>query len=94
MLSASFRCFAAQAKFEKVLDGNKEDPYARLSMGNIWLDFAQITPKADKKATYLERAFDYYQKVLLKDPINVYAAHGIGCVFALQGRCLRFVELS
>jgi tetratricopeptide (TPR) repeat protein len=77
----------AQKKFEQILNDreSKDDPYSMLSLGNIWLDWAP-SASAEKQPVYLKRAFDHYRAVLLKDPHNVYASHGIGCVFALQGR--------
>jgi len=75
----------AQSTFEKINAESKNDPYAMLGLGNIWLDWAPSAPE-EKRPTYLKRAFDYYQAVLKKDPTNIYAAHGIGCVYASQGK--------
>ena len=75
----------AQSTFEKINDETKNDPYAQLGLGNIWLDWAPAATK-EKRPVYLKRAFDYYRAVLMKDPHNIYAAHGIGCVLASQGK--------
>eukprot|EP00729_Bicosta_minor_P005564 gene5564-32385_t len=77
----------AQKKFEQILQDrdSKDDPYSMLSLGNIWLDWAP-SASAEKRPVYLKRAFDHFRAVLLKDPHNVFATHGIGCYFALQGR--------
>jgi len=73
----------AEKKFEHILKDAKDDPYSLLSRANMWLEFA-LSPTTDeaKRSKYLKGAKDEYKKVLHKDPTNIYAAHGIGCVEA------------
>jgi RNA polymerase-associated protein CTR9 len=35
---------------------------------------------------YLKRALEYYSRVLQRNSSNIYAASGIGCVLAEQGK--------
>lgn len=39
-----------------------------------------------KEEKYLKYSFDFYWKVLQMDPSNIYAANGIGAVFAERGK--------
>lgn len=78
------KCLTAD-KLEQV----KDDPYALLALGNIWLAEAQsarsiANPDAQKRA--IKYAKLNFRSVLKKEPRNVFAAHGIGCVLAVEGR--------
>eukprot|EP00912_Choanoflagellata_sp_UC4_P002435 UC4_evm1s1540 len=82
----------AQKNFEmtpKDKHGLPNDPYASLSIGNIWLRVSEL-PKNPKKEDEhrqkcLNRALNYFTAVLKKDSSNLYAANGIGCVLAAKG---------
>lgn len=79
-----------QKKFEALLHkggAGKDDPYSLLALGNVWMETARTAPES-KKAVYLKRATDFYKNVLKLDPHNLYAANGIGCVLAAQGKLL------
>jgi RNA polymerase-associated protein CTR9 len=41
-------------------------------------------PSQEEK--YLKLAMDFYFKVLQQDPSNIYAANGVGIVFAEKGK--------
>jgi len=76
----------AQKIYETITsESNREDPYATLALGNIWLAAAN-SADSEKKKKYLEYARDNYKIVLKKDKKNVYAANGIGCILAHHGR--------
>ncbi len=89
----------AQKKFERILDKDRSDPYSLLSLGNVcgslWrlleaLPICQIYYNAkfhnpEKDAKYIKLAESYYQRVLTKNPANLYAANGVGIVFAEKG---------
>ncbi|VVC34791.1 Tetratricopeptide repeat,Tetratricopeptide repeat-containing domain,Sel1-like [Cinara cedri] len=75
----------SQKKFERILRNPStiNDPYALISMGNIWMQtLYQPTSDRDKKMKNLELALQFYSKVLKSDPKNIWAANGIGCVVA------------
>ena len=79
----------AQKKFEAIIKenrGSEHQSYAALQLGNIWLAAANGAPNEAKRLQYLGRAADSFKSVLKKDDRNLYAANGIGCVFAQQGR--------
>ena len=79
----------AQKKFETIIKENRgpeHQSYAALQLGNIWLAAANGAPNEAKRLQYLGRAADSFKSVLKKDDRNLYAANGIGCVFAQQGR--------
>ncbi|KAF2076983.1 hypothetical protein CYY_001692 [Polysphondylium violaceum] len=76
--------YHAQKKFEQVLESsNKNDTYASLSLGNIYYNAKFSTP--DKVEKYLGNAESYFQRILSKNPNNIYAANGIGMVAAEKG---------
>jgi len=76
--------YHAQKKFEQVLESaNKNDTYASLSLGNIYYNAKFSTP--DKAEKYLGNAESYFQRILSKNPNNIYAANGIGMVAAEKG---------
>lgn len=54
-------------------------------LANVYLLSARPEEPA-KFAKALARAEDLYSRALRKDPSNIYAAHGLGCVFALKGK--------
>ncbi|KAL3311004.1 protein required for normal CLN1 and CLN2 G1 cyclin expression [Cichlidogyrus casuarinus] len=78
----------AQKMFSRVLEQpeHRADSYARIGLGNIWLNSVHHTLKdRERQKRHLERAMSCYKAVLSADPKNIWAAHGLGCVFAHKG---------
>ncbi|KAK9810525.1 hypothetical protein WJX72_012163 [[Myrmecia] bisecta] len=67
----------------------KHDAYAKLCMGNLFLDTAPSDRKKGDSQARAERnlkmAAEQYKQVLQTAPGNLYAANGIGAVLAEQG---------
>lgn len=79
----------AQKKFEKVKNSNQEcpDPYAWLSLGNIWLSLLHSSGHdSAKQRKFSERCLGIYKSVLKRNPNNICAANGIGCVLAYNNQ--------
>ena len=78
----------AKDTFKGILDlkdGN--DTYAMLALGN-WNYYAAVRgeKKAPKlEAIHLDKAREFYQKALMQQPNNMYAANGVGIVLAERG---------
>ncbi|KII65041.1 RNA polymerase-associated protein CTR9 [Thelohanellus kitauei] len=75
----------AQKKFEKVRSRNPDSPdqYAWLSLGNIWLSLVHSSSHDPvKKRKFSERCLSIFKSVLKRNPKNICAANGIGCVLA------------
>ena len=88
MHEANMELSLAQKTFQKILEISPKDTYALLSLGNIFLATAhhhQSGREADKVKRHLDCALNYYKTVLKHDNNNVYAANGIGAVFAHRG---------
>jgi RNA polymerase-associated protein CTR9 len=71
-------------------DSKNVEVYGRLALGNVFLysipgDLHQ-TGNYEKAATNLFHAMGFYRRALEKDPGNLFAANGIGCVLAEAGR--------
>jgi len=77
----------------------KRDNYAKLSLGNlqVWKVHQKYRKElqnpahnpAELQRTYMQQYKDaaaFYDSVLRKDPHNIYAGHGLGCVLAEQGK--------
>ncbi|EGC31227.1 hypothetical protein DICPUDRAFT_50293, partial [Dictyostelium purpureum] len=77
--------YNAQKKFEQILENseNKNETYATLSLGNLYYNAKFSNP--DKVEKYLGNAESFYQRVLGKNPTNIYAANGIGMITAEKG---------
>ncbi len=76
---------AAQLKFTRILEKvDRNDPYALLSLGNIY--YMARADKKDRKERNMKHAAESYWKVLKTDHSNLYAANGLGVVFAAEGR--------
>eukprot|EP00051_Salpingoeca_urceolata_P015593 m.202965 g.202965 ORF g.202965 m.202965 type:complete len:1108 (+) comp18445_c0_seq7:124-3447(+) len=75
----------AQKKYERILTTSKHDAYSRVALGNMYLMTARIEIPA-KYAASLQKAADIFSRVLIKDPKNIFAANGIGCILALKGQ--------
>lgn len=77
-----------QKKFERILERTKTNPdcYSLISVGNVWLQ-SQYQPIKDKEKLSKQRntALSFYRAALKHDPRNIYAASGIGCIFAVRG---------
>lgn len=77
--------FPAQRKFERVLEKvDRTDPYALLSLGNIY--YLARFERKERKERYMKHAADAFWRVLYADHSNLYAANGLGMVFAEEGR--------
>lgn len=87
-----------QKIFERILEKDKSDPYSLLALGNIYYnakfhnpDKVYLVASSEvlltfyKEAKYLKLAYDFYWKVLTKNPSNVYAANGVAIVTAEKG---------
>lgn len=76
----------AQKVFEGLMSQKipNVEAYAALSMGNIF--FANLSVAPDRYAKHLQYAADYYKSILTKDPVNAYAANGIGTVLAEKAK--------
>lgn len=85
---------AAQKKFEKIAqdESTHNDPFSQIALGNIWYFTARPDVK-EKYETHLDRAFNHYRRVLARDPHNVFAANGLGMVFAERGELQRAREI-
>lgn len=80
---------AAQKKFERILKtpSTKGDAYSQLALGNFWLQtLSQSSLDKEKRKRHQDRALLAYTRVLKQDNRNIYAANGIGCVLAYQGK--------
>ena len=81
---------------QKVFDGlmaqkiASVEAYSALSMGNIY--FANLHTSEQRYSKHLQYASDYYKRILSKDPLNAYAANGIGTVLAEKGELFKAKE--
>lgn len=76
-----------QKKFERILERTRPpDCYSLISIGNVWLQ-SQYQPIRDKDKLNQQRgrALSFFAAALKHDPKNIYAANGIGCLFAVKG---------
>eukprot|EP00668_Euglena_longa_P041439 GGOE01054550.1.p1 GENE.GGOE01054550.1~~GGOE01054550.1.p1 ORF type:complete len:1236 (+),score=482.77 GGOE01054550.1:811-4518(+) len=84
--SAQKEWIRAQDKYEYVLNHiNKSEAHAQLGMGYIYLNALQQASLPAKEEKFSKLAADFYQKALLNDNSNIYAAHGLGCFMAFRG---------
>jgi RNA polymerase-associated protein CTR9 len=67
------------------------EAYSALSMGNIY--FANLHVSEERYAKHLQYASDYYKRILSKDPLNAYAANGIGTILAEKGEIFKAKEV-
>ncbi|GAX09979.1 RNA polymerase-associated protein CTR9 [Fistulifera solaris] len=67
------------------------EAYAALSMGNIYFETLHVSEQ--RYAKHLQYASDYYKRILLKDPLNAYAANGLGTVLAEKGEIFKAKEI-
>uniref|UniRef100_A0A0K0ELV5 Peptidase S72 domain-containing protein n=1 Tax=Strongyloides stercoralis TaxID=6248 RepID=A0A0K0ELV5_STRER len=75
----------AQKRFEAILKlpEQKQNAYARLALGTIWLDqLSKPNRNKNKDREIVLRAFEMFNKVLKYHPRNVYAGNCIGCLLA------------
>lgn len=82
---------------QKVFEGlmaqkiSSVEAYSSLSMGNIY--FATLHVKEDRYSKHLQYASDFYKRILTKDPLNAYAANGIGTVLAEKAEVFKAKEI-
>ena len=67
------------------------EAYAALSMGNIYFETLHVSEQ--RYAKHLQYASDYYKRILVKDPLNAYAANGLGTVLAEKGEIFKAKEV-
>lgn len=73
----------ARKSFERVLQTiDKNDPYALVSLGNIYIELARQDKSNKHTDEYHRRAGEFYGKALSIDRGNLYAAQGLGLIFA------------
>lgn len=76
----------ARKSFERVLQTiDKNDPYALVSLGNIYIELARQDKNNKNTDEYHKRAGEFFGKALNVDKGNFYAAQGIGLIFADRG---------
>lgn len=75
----------AQKKFERILQSNPNDTYAKIAIGNIWLATLYQHGDKEKIKRHEQRALQCYTDVLKIDPKNIWAANGVGCILAHKG---------
>lgn len=85
---------AAKRCLEELLDGlpegaSRQELYAKVGLGNVHLlsvpGELQLQENVRKAEAQLTNAMNRYRRVLDRDPGNVYAANGLGCVLAEAG---------
>eukprot|EP01133_Synstelium_polycarpum_P017178 gene17178-20466_t len=82
----------AQKKFEQILEvGNKNDAYASISLGNIYFNAKYQQP--EKMEKYLGNAESFYQRILSRNPNNIYAANGLGMIACDRGNLLLATDI-
>uniref|UniRef100_A0A6G1S7A9 RNA polymerase-associated protein CTR9 n=1 Tax=Aceria tosichella TaxID=561515 RepID=A0A6G1S7A9_9ACAR len=77
-----------QKKFELILKKTPANPdgYSLIQVGNVWLQSQYMQVKDREKLTLQRgRALSFYKAALQHDPKNIYAANGLGCIFAIKG---------
>ena len=67
------------------------EAYAALSLGNIYFETMHVS--GSRYAKQLGYARDYYKRILSKDPLNAYAANGLGTVLAENGEIFKAKEV-
>lgn len=73
----------ARKSFERVLQKiDKNDPYALVALGNIYIELARQDKAHKHFDEYHKRAGEFYNRALSVDKGNFYAAQGIGLIFA------------
>jgi tetratricopeptide (TPR) repeat protein len=80
---------SARGRYARALTqaGFEKDPFASIALAN--LDFSKLydlPPSSDAREGVLRDAFDRFKEVMKRHPANAYAANGLGCVLAEQGR--------
>jgi RNA polymerase-associated protein CTR9 len=76
----------ARKSFERVLQTiDKDDPYALVSLGNIYIELARTDKSRKHLQDYHKRALEFFSKASNLKGGNIYAAQGIGVLFAERG---------
>jgi RNA polymerase-associated protein CTR9 len=75
-----------QKKFELILKKTLENPdgYSLIQVGNVWLQSQYMSRDPEKCILARTRALSFYKAAIKHDPRNIYAANGIGCIFAVN----------
>ena len=83
----------AQDVFEGLIGKKVEDveAYSSLSLGSIYFETMHISQT--RYAKHLQYASDYYKRILAKDPLNAYAANGLGTVLGERGEIFKAKEV-
>ena len=84
----------ARKSFERVLQNiDKNDPYALVALGNIYIDLARQDKSQKHTEEYHKRAGEFFGKALNIDKGNIYAAQGLGLIFADLGMASEAKEI-
>jgi RNA polymerase-associated protein CTR9 len=76
----------ARKSFERVLQNiDKNDPYALVALGNIYIELARQDKSNKHTDEYHKRAGEFFCKALSVDKGNFFAAQGLGLIFADRG---------
>lgn len=76
----------ARKSFERVLQTiDKNDPYALVALGNIYIELARQDKSNKHSDDYHKRAGEFFGKALSVDKGNFFAAQGLGLIFADRG---------
>lgn len=82
-----------QKKFERILERTSNsnpipDLYSIISIGNVWLQTQYLTSSVHKDRLAKQRslALKFFKHGLHHDAKNIYAANGIGCILAINGK--------
>lgn len=84
----------ARKSFERVLQNiDKNDPYALVALGNIYIELARQDKSHKHTEEYHKRAGEFFGKALNIDKGNIYAAQGLGLIFADLGMASEAKEI-
>eukprot|EP00127_Corallochytrium_limacisporum_P002336 Clim_evm124s109 gene=Clim_evmTU124s109 len=75
----------AQQRFDSVRNRARDDEYASVQLGNIYLRSASLSPDPTTKEKRLARAYQLFSDVLKKHKRNIFAANGLGVIIAESG---------
>ncbi|KAJ1973344.1 protein required for normal CLN1 and CLN2 G1 cyclin expression [Dimargaris xerosporica] len=76
----------ARHTLERVLkDCDRHEAYSLVAIGNIYLKTARNEPQKELRVKFYQRAIEFFDTVLTRDPKNLYAAQGVGIALAERG---------
>eukprot|EP00743_Colponemidia_sp_Colp-15_P005507 GILK01005923.1.p1 GENE.GILK01005923.1~~GILK01005923.1.p1 ORF type:complete len:1224 (-),score=347.14 GILK01005923.1:129-3746(-) len=82
----------AAKRFDQIIkEKDKHDAYSMVSMGNVFYSWA--LDESEKEDRYLERAMEFFWKVLSLEESNAYASNGLGMVLAEKGKTAKAKEV-